>query len=37
MITIRLLWTLFSWLYWLPVEPVWSFQDHKHINGNAHS
>jgi len=24
MITIRLFWMLFSWLHWLPVEPVWS-------------
>jgi len=27
---------LFSWLYWLPVEPMWNSQSHRHINGNAH-
>jgi len=37
MITIRLFWMLFSWLYWLPVEPAWSSQGHRHINGNGHS
>jgi len=36
MITIRLLWMLFSWLYWLPVEPAWNSKGHEHINGNAH-
>jgi len=38
MITIRLFWMLFSWLYWLPVEPAWTLKGHKHkhINGNAH-
>jgi len=30
MITIRLFWMLFSWLHWLPVEPVWSCHGHKH-------
>jgi len=27
---------LFSWLSWLPVEPVWNSQGLKLINGNAH-
>jgi len=36
LITIRMFWMLFSWLYWLPVELVWNSQSHKHINGNAH-
>jgi len=37
MITIKLFWMLFSWLYWLPASgAAWNSKGHKHINGNAH-
>jgi len=35
MITIKLFWMLFSWLYWLPASgAAWNSKGHKHYNGN---